>query len=137
MPKAIDDFGFVITVEGMIEGLKEVTDIEFTFYHNLEDSSLNSTLEFNLYRITQEALNNVLKHSKATRTTIQLIKYDDQVILTIEDNGQGFNLDELGFNLMDFGISSMKNRANSLSANLNIDSFIGKGTTITIEAPIL
>ena len=136
MPKAIDDFGFVITVEGMIEGLREVTDIEFTVYHNLEDNRINSTVELNLYRITQEVLNNVLKHSKAKLATIQLLNYKDHVILTIEDDGRGFNLNELGQNLTDFGISSMRNRANSISASMNIDSHINKGTTITIEAPL-
>ncbi|NQY68085.1 MAG: PAS domain-containing sensor histidine kinase [Flavobacteriales bacterium] len=136
MPKAIDDFGFTITVEGMIEGLKEVSTIVFTFYHNLGESRISAATEFNLYRITQEAINNILKHSEAKQATIQLIKHETNVILTIEDDGVGFNKEKIGKGSMDFGINSMINRANSIMASINIDSHVNQGTTLTIEAPI-
>ncbi|MCH8330101.1 MAG: PAS domain S-box protein [Bacteroidetes bacterium] len=86
MPKAIDDFGYVLSVESILEGLKDSSGTHFHFYNNLDQERLSPGIELALFRITQEATNNILKYAKAETATIQLMKYSDMIILTIEDD---------------------------------------------------
>ena len=131
MPKAISDYGFVLAVQSLVERLGE--DIGFQFYDNLNGERLASKIELALFRVTQEAITNILKHSGANIVTIQLMKYTDVIILTIEDNGIGFKTDESGDF---FGVNSMRNRTHSVSGVFTIESKKGHGTTVMIEIPI-
>jgi PAS domain S-box-containing protein len=132
MPKAIGDYGYVLAVHSIMERLG-AEEIDVRFYNNLENERLPSNIELALFRITQEALTNIIKHSKASVVTIQLMKYSDMLILTVEDNGNGFNLNE---SVRHFGISSMRNRTNALSGIFTLESTEGNGTTIMIEIPL-
>ncbi len=134
MPQAISDFGYILAIESLIENLSQSTNIEFTFYNNLKGNRLPEDHELSLFRITQEAINNILKHAEATIVTIQLIKHIDSVILTIEDNGKGFQTQTHKRN--SFGLNSMRNRASALSGVLDIEGAPGKGTSITLEIPL-
>ena len=132
MPSTLNDFGYSLAVENMIDSLEGATDIQFKFYSNYEPDLLDQTVELGLYRITQEAVNNSIKHSDAKSITIQLMCYPDMVILTIEDDGKGFdpkNTDEISR----FGLNSMENRARSINAEFSIDSELGKGTVVTLQ----
>ena len=135
MPQSVSDFGYILAVESLLENLSQSAEIEFTFYNNLNYKRLPLDLEFSLYRITQEAINNILKHAEATKVTIQLIKHIDSVILTIEDNGKGFDISTQNRN--SFGFNSMRTRASALSGFLAIDGILGSGTSITLELPVL
>ena len=135
MPQAIDDFGYALSVESILEGLQDTSKTLFQFYNNLEEERMSSTLELALFRITQEAINNILKYAKAENATIQLMKYPDMVILTIEDDGKGMDLAKSKSSEM-FGINSMRNRAVSVSGIFQLDSRPGKGTHITVEIPL-
>ena len=135
MPATLSDFGYVISVENLIDSVSDVGGTQFKFYSNLEDERLPENVELGLFRITQEALNNVIKHAKATEVVIQLLKHDDMALLTIEDDGRGFNsndLDEISI----FGLNSMKNRALAIHASFTLDSTPGRGTIITVEVPL-
>ncbi len=134
MPQAIADFGYVLSIESLLENLNQTTDIEFTFYDNLKNQRLPSDIELSLYRITQEAINNAIKHAQATEIVIQLMKHPDSLILSIEDNGSGFKTNQ---KIKGFGLNGMKNRVSALSGILDIDTFPDKGTVITVEIPIL
>ena len=133
MPKAIEDFGYVVAVENLLESLKHVTDIEFKFFNNLLSERLGKQKELGLFRITQEAINNIIKHADATTVNIQATKFSDLIILTIEDDGQGFDTSHFGTE--SFGLNSMKVRTEAMSGTLNIDSKIGSGTSITVQIP--
>ncbi len=132
MPSTLSDFGYSLAVENMIETLKGATDTTFNFYTNYDNSSLDKPVELGLYRITQEAVNNIIKHAKAKNVTIQLMYYPDIVILTIEDDGVGFDLKNNN-ELSRFGLNSMENRARSLNAEFSLGSEPGKGTVITLQ----
>ncbi len=135
MPSTLNDFGYSLAVENMIDSLKGATDTQFKFYSNYQSGRLNQPTELGLYRITQEAVNNSVKHAKAKTITIQLMCYPDIVILTIEDDGIGFdskNKQEVNR----FGLNSMGNRARSLNAEFSLDSEKGKGTVITLQLHI-
>jgi len=133
MPQAISDFGYILAIESLLENLSQSTDITFTFYDNLQGKRLSPDYALSLYRVTQEAINNILKHANATEVTIQLMKHASSIILTIEDNGKGLDINK---NLNSFGLNSMRNRASALSGVLDIDGAPGKGTSITLEIPV-
>lgn len=135
MPSTLSDFGYSLAVENMIETLKGATDTQFKFYTNYEAGRLEQSAELGLYRITQEAVNNIIKHAKAKTVTIQLMCYPDIVILTIEDDGMGFDL-KSSDEISRFGLNSMENRARSLNAEFSLDSELGKGTVITLQIHI-
>ncbi len=91
-------------------------------------------IENNFYRIAQEALNNVAKHSRATTVDILLERQDHQVVLIVEDNGVGFAEDPLSEN--GFGLTGMRERASLLNGAMEIESKPNQGTTLFVTAPI-
>lgn len=82
------------------------------------------------YRITQEALNNIFKHSQATEVEIRLHSAGAQLALAIHDNGQGFSTAEIAAG---FGLENMRERASLIGAHLDVSSTPGQGTTITVK----
>ena len=132
MPQSICDYGFVGAIENLLTNLQSAIDIEFQFYHNLKNSRFNEQVELSLFRITQEAVNNALKHANADTISIQLIKFHDLLILTVEDDGQGF---KAGIESDQFGLNGMELRAFSMSGTMSIDTKPGEGTIITIQIP--
>ena len=92
-------------------------------------------MEVTIYRIVQEALNNIIKHADAKEVIIQLIKEADKINITVEDDGKGFNVSE-AMEKNGMGMRSLDSRVKYLNGELNIHSEIGKGTTIEIEIPV-
>lgn len=131
-PFQIDLLGLTTALKTMIDEAMEVSDIKFTHTIDEIDGFLSKEAEINLYRIVQEAVNNVIKHSNATITNISLNKNEQTLDLIIEDNGKGFSFDsqnqERGFGLI--GISE---RANMLNAQLEFKSSPENGTTIYLQ----
>ncbi|MBL1232212.1 MAG: tetratricopeptide repeat protein [Flavobacteriales bacterium] len=118
-----------------IETAKIVKEnITFNFEVDVKQKiSFNAIEGVNIYRIVQEAINNSLKYSAATTINVLLKEEQDKLILKIEDDGIGFNINEVK---LGNGLDNMKNRATSIKANFNIDSTPEKGTTILLEMPI-
>ena len=135
MPKAIEDFGFVSVLKDTIIDLNQSSQVEFEFLTNMEGIRLKVPIDTSLYKIVQEATNNILKHSEARYVTIQYMKLGDVVQLTIEDDGKGFDASKLSQSKGGFGLANMKNRVSSFGAEIYIDSHVGHGTTIMIEFP--
>ncbi len=92
--------------------------------------------KINFYRIIQEALTNIIKHGGATNVKLTIWLEEEQIILTIQDDGVGFNLSDKDTPKGGLGISTMKERARLLKGRLDIDSEHGKGTTIRLEIPV-
>lgn len=135
MPQSIDDFGYVLSVQSLLADIETVSTVKFDFYDNLKGMRLPKNTELHLYRITQEAVNNIIKYARAETASIQLMKYDGEVILTIEDDGIGFDANSKINEGNSFGLKSMINRVNSLSGTLQIESGEGKGAVIIVEIP--
>ncbi len=130
LPKAIQDYGLELAIESLISHLKNSNEIDFYFYKNLEGAEISDKVQINLYRIFQEAVNNAIKHGKPKRVDVQLVYSEKELLLTIEDNGVGFDLnDESHFGL---GIRSMRTRAAAMAAELDIISNKGRGTIVNI-----
>ena len=101
----------------------------------VEENDIPLYLKTTIYRIMQEALNNVAKHSKANRVCLQLQKTKTGIHLTIQDNGRGFNIRQtmgIKTSLRGFGLASMRERAELSGGRFDIQSKIGKGTTIRV-----
>jgi signal transduction histidine kinase len=88
-------------------------------------------MQIALYRITQEALNNIIKHAGATQATINLRFLPDCVTLVVADNGRGFDPNTVSAHSLGLGI--MRERAAKINAHLDIKSVIGEGTTISVQ----
>ncbi len=129
-PKQIEDFGIIETLEQMIQN--QDRNIKFEFYHNFDDR-LPESIELNIYRIIQEAINNINKHANAKSVFIQLIKHENKVSLTIEDDGDGFDQNDLEFKRGGFGLKSMQSRIMAVGGSLEIESSPGGGTMIIAE----
>jgi len=121
---AINDFCIEIAQAGMPE-------VSFSFYG--EDKRLSSELELSLFRITQELVNNALKHAKASQINVQLFVEERRVALQIFDNGHGFNIKESEENNKGQGIKNIKNRVAAFGGKFEIYSQFGQGTEILIE----
>ena len=131
-PKALDDFGLVPALERLVETFREQTGIEVDLSPHLGDERLPSDVETTLYRITQEALTNVVKHAHAQHVSIVLTRRDGSISTVIEDDGRGFadqgSTDGLG-------LLGMRERVALVGGRVRVESSPGAGTTLSIEVP--
>lgn len=95
---------------------------------------IGGDLSLHLFRLVQEALHNIEKHAKATEIDIQLIGYENEIVLTIDDDGVGF--DFTSDNKKGLGLETMKSRVNAFDGIFEIASYSGKGTNILVKIPV-
>ncbi|HRG66667.1 MAG TPA: ATP-binding protein, partial [Saprospiraceae bacterium] len=103
--------------------------------HNVKEEVLGEQKVVMIYRIIQEVVNNALKHSGASHMLIQLVGHENGLNVMIEDNGKGFDVNQL-LQGKGLGLKSIESRVKYLEGNLNIDSTPNQGTTINIEIPL-
>jgi len=132
-PKALDDFGLVPALERLVETFREQTGIQVDLEPRLGDERLPSDVETTLYRITQEALTNVVKHADAKRVSIVLTRRNGSVSAVIEDDGRGFSEGQGADNRL--GLLGMRERVALVDGRLTVESSPGAGTTLSIEVP--
>lgn len=125
--------GLAKGLETMAAQLSEIDGFSCTFECGGEMPELDETRTLNLYRLIQEALTNVVKHSGADSASVACHSEDGRLILSVRDNGKGFSLKE---NRHGIGLSSMRERAGMLGGNVRIDSEQGKGTSVVVEVPL-
>lgn len=98
---------------------------------------LSPQVELQAIRIVQEALSNIRKHAESSRALVKLSTSENEVALIIEDDGKGFNIDEIeNTGYSKFGIRTIKERAESIHSSLGIESSPGHGTKITLSIPL-
>ena len=137
-PRILDDLGLIPALEWMTENLIMHHGIEAQVEVKGTQQDLPSEMQLLLFRIAQEALNNIRRHTKATMALVTLKFGDDKTVLTISDNGQGFALPERIGDMTaagKLGLAGMQERAQLLGGSLEIRSEQGKGTTVIAEAP--
>jgi signal transduction histidine kinase len=101
-----------------------------------EDFKLDENQLINCYRVIQEIIHNTIKHAKASELIISLMQQKDQFIIRSEDNGTGFNYNEMLLRSGGLGLKSLSNRINVLEGDIFVESHPGGGTVYTIEIPI-
>lgn len=118
------------------KNISSFSKIEVDFFHFIPTGDrLDDKLELNVFRIIQETMANVVKHSQATTASISLTKSDDLLNIIIEDNGVGFNKNKIE-EKESFGLQSIKQRVTYLKGEFTIDSAEGNGTTLIIDIPL-
>lgn len=134
-PEVLDNLGLIPAVEWLIEQFITRSGVKVNFKVDIKNLNMSKQQQMNIYRIIQESLTNVLRHSKATEITLELTESEKYLEVKISDNGKGFNLDSLD-PLQSIGITGMKERAISFGANLEINSKLGEGTTVLLMVPL-
>ncbi|HEU4594250.1 MAG TPA: chemotaxis protein CheB [Pyrinomonadaceae bacterium] len=137
-PAALDDIGLSEALGNYVREWSKYAGVEAQFHTTgMEQGRLAPETETNLYRITQEALNNTMKYARATRADVLLERRDNQVVLIIEDDGIGFNLKKIeGDRQKGMGLIGMRERAMLAGGTLEIESKPKEGTTIFARVPV-
>ena len=129
-PPMIDELGLSITIQWLCRGFqKDFPAIKIEQELHLDEEDISEIQKVSIFRIVQEALNNIAKYSQADKVCIELTTAQNIISLSIEDNGIGFQLDA-GQLSSGFGLLSMKERASLSEGNLSIHSSPGNGTLI-------
>jgi len=138
-PPGMDQLGLVRTIYQYCDDFSEKNNLTVDFYTaGMRDLKLDFDTEINLFRLIQEGLNNIKQHAQATHVTIRLVASSPNIILRIEDNGRGFDVESrLAKSLKEkrMGLSSMEERVNLLGGTIQISSRPSKGTKIFTEVP--
>jgi signal transduction histidine kinase len=138
-PPMLKEFGLVSALEELIGSLAQRSNIKIKFNTKGKPRRLSSNIELTLYRIAQEGIANVMKHSDATSCDLTIIFYPTIIVLKIVDNGKGFKLLR---HTSDFakagklGLAGMQERTSLIGGKLKIESYLGIGTTILFELPL-
>jgi PAS domain S-box-containing protein len=140
-PSILDDLGLFAAIREICREFREVySDIQVTNDLEIHEHEVPDSLKILIFRILQEALNNVAKHSGADTVNLSLKKNQQKIELTIKDNGKGFDLPEVlhaDTYERGFGLQSMKERTELFGGSINIESKKGKGTTICANWPCI
>jgi PAS domain S-box-containing protein len=132
-PTALDDLGLRAALANYVKDWSKRVNIPAELHSvGLLDDRLPTEVETTLYRIAQEALTNVARHSKAGHVEVILERRPDHVLLIVEDDGIGFDQQD-GADSDGFGLLGMQERAGLVGASLQIESGIGKGTTVLLR----
>ncbi len=131
-PGILDHLGLIPAIEWQTNQFQKRTKILCNFDHNEIDFEFSKKETFIIFRIVQEILTNVIRHSKATKVDISLNKRDGHYLLKVSDNGIGFVFKN-DYPQGSFGLLSMRERALSIGGDLHIESEPGKGTAITLS----
>lgn len=134
MPRALQENGVVSAINDMLEKSLGFSNIQFEFNQNINEQRFDERIELSLYRICQELINNIIKHSGANQVHIQLVKSKQFIALIIEDNGKGFNYDAAKKG--GIGMLNMSSRINTLNGEINFEPGPTTGTLATIRIPI-
>jgi len=134
MPDVLESFGLKEALKQTCSSLHKRAGIKVKFEHVDLQSKYDSTMELNIFRITQELLNNIQKHSASANVFVSLMDHGDSISLTVEDDGIGFdpNKDSSGI-----GLRNVASRVKTLGGQMDVESSKESGTLINIEIPKL
>lgn len=136
-PMALDDLGLVPALKRYVSELREQRGFPIEFAVNGLERRMPSVVEVAGFRIVQEALNNALKHAKANKASVMVDFGKDMVVISITDDGHGFDVSEALKERGDhFGLLSMRERVELLEGTCRIESAPGRGTSIVACLPI-
>ncbi|MDZ4712199.1 MAG: two-component regulator propeller domain-containing protein [bacterium] len=137
-PYQIERLGLSKAIQSIMDRVAKSTDIVFTSSIDDIDKVLAPDAEINLYRIIQECVNNIVKHSKADEVILSINKGDDELSILISDNGVGFDTEKVKADAgkHGFGLKGMSERIKLFEGKLSIKSSPGEGTELTIQISI-
>jgi signal transduction histidine kinase len=139
-PGLLEELGFTKAVRAMLQKGAQASGLCVDVQLADVDGLLPPEFEVNLFRITQECLNNVLKHANASQANFTLTQANSDLRLVVEDNGDGFDYTRLASmppEQRGFGLPQMAERAKIMGGRLGIESHPGRGTRLTVDVPLL
>ena len=136
-PALLDDLGLPSAVEWYLRGFGVRHDLKTELLQDRMDERFTSEIEASAYRIVQEALTNVAKHARATSCRVYLQRLPHTILITVEDNGAGFDAAAPGKAnpRAGIGLIGIRERAAQLRGTVRLESAPGKGTRLTVELP--
>lgn len=141
MPPELSDHGIVSSLAKLTQELSKLTGKEILFYNKTDfNQRLDSLIEINIYRLTQEAINNAIKYAESSHIIVQLSHSETLLSIIIDDNGKGFDInavDKKRNSESGMGLLFMKERIQYINGRVFIKSIPGEGTRITFNIPIL
>jgi signal transduction histidine kinase len=135
-PIYLEDLGLVTALEMLVREMSQTDQLIVVFQKEGLERRLSRDVELSLYRIAQEALNNVVKHSRATRADLKITFGVSEIQMTVSDNGTGFPVPNSPTEFATkghFGLLGVHERADLIGAKLEIESALGKGTRLTVH----
>jgi len=134
-PSILDDLGLLAAMEWQSEEFEKRSEISCVFSSNVTEANVSADLATGIFRIYQESLTNVLRHSAASQVKSFLKIKEGILEFSISDNGKGFIANEIA-NKKTLGLLGMKERTNLLGGSYEITSKPGKGTSVLIIVPL-
>jgi two-component system, NarL family, sensor kinase len=134
MPASLSKLGLAPALKNLFDNITAHSKLKIHFSTHELNERLHESAEISIYRIILELMNNVVRHSKASEVSIQLIQYPDYINITIEDNGEGFDVKKARMK-EGIGLSNISSRVEFLNGKLDFDSG-QNGTTVVIEIPL-
>lgn len=136
LPPDLEHLGYSRAIQNILLKYNgEDSPLNFTYFDNLTEIHLPANIELILFRITQELINNVIKHSGADEASIEVELDNSDISVMVMDNGNGFDYQQLK-DQPSFGLKSIASRISTLSGQFSVKSMLGKGTKITLSIPI-
>lgn len=136
MPEALAKFGLSDAINDYCKTINASGAVQVIYQDFGDTVKYDSSVETGVYRIIQELLNNVIKHSGGTQVLVQTICNADRISITVEDNGKGFDTVSLK-DTPGTGWNNIRSRVDYLKGSIDINSETGKGSSVNIELPIL
>jgi signal transduction histidine kinase len=140
-PTVLSDYGLQAALNVFVKEIGKLSEIELT-YSSGADSSLRlpQKIENNVFRIIQEAINNAIKYSQASRIDVSLQQTESSIVISVKDNGQGFDeklVEKRSVNIESGrGFFNMYERTEYINGSLDVKSEPGKGTIIMLTIPV-
>jgi signal transduction histidine kinase len=134
-PAALDDLGLAAAIDASLRGLARRHDIKVELSQVDMGQRLAPVTEVAAYRVVQEALTNVARHSRAAHCFVKLIRLSSKLVVEVQDDGAGFDPVAAG-NAGGFGLIGIRERTAHLGGTLRIDSAPGCGTRLSVELPV-
>jgi len=138
-PPILYKLGLEPAVEGLLENLKKEHGIAYQFKLKGKSKTLDDDISSLLFRAVRELLINIVKHARADEVRVSIRKQDEQIKISVEDNGVGFDASQIkpvSKQARGFGLFSIRERLGYQEGKLDIESAIGRGTSVTITAPL-
>ncbi len=136
MPEALVKFGLDTALKDFCNDINQTGALGITYQSiGLEGEEINQTTAITIYRIVQELINNTMKHAGAKAAIVQITKSGNQISVTVEDDGKGFNTAILKQS-KGIGWTNIQNRVDFLKGKLDVNSEAGKGTSVLIELTV-
>jgi signal transduction histidine kinase len=132
MPRALMEEGLVRAFEDLLRNTFQYSEIQYEFEHHGMEGRLDERIEISIYRVLQELLNNILKHSEANFVNVQLLKMKDKLTLLVEDNGKGLSDEKSNGH----GQMNIRNRLDLIKGTVNYESSPESGFVAVISVPV-